>query len=116
MEFIELNIVTDFSRTPGVRYKSEGPFSGEEFRTRVLLPKCKQALSAKCKLKVVLDGTAGLGTSFLEESFGGLIREDNLNYSELINTMFFVSEENPDYIDEIKEYMKDAYERKCKNK
>jgi hypothetical protein len=77
---------------------------------------CKEALAKKCKLIINLDGTAGLGTSFLEESFGGLIREDGLDYVSLMNTLDFVSEENPDYIDEIKEYMKDAYERKCENK
>lgn len=114
MEIIELKIVTDFSRTPGVRYKSEGPFSGEEFRKEHLLPMCKKAISKKCKLTIYLDGTAGLGTSFLEESFGGLIREDDMDYHVLMNTLNFVSAENPDYIDEIKEYMKDAYEKKCK--
>ncbi len=115
MENMVLKISTDFSRTPGVRYKDEGPFSGEEFRTTLLLPKCKEAISNHCKLKIVLDGTAGLGTSFLEESFGGLIREDSLDYSTLISILEFVSEENPDYIDEIKEYMKDAYENKINN-
>ncbi|MBR4048281.1 MAG: DUF4325 domain-containing protein [Bacteroides sp.] len=116
MGFIELKIVTDFSRTPGVRYKSEGPFSGEEFRKEVLLPKCKDAITNNCKLKIYLDGTAGLGTSFLEESFGGLIREDNLDYQLLKDLMCFISEENPDYIDEINEYMKDAYEKKHEKK
>lgn len=112
MEFIELSITKDFSRTPGVRYKSEGPFSGEEFRSEVLLPKCQEAISKNCKLKIILDGTAGLGTSFLEESFGGLIRENGLDYNILENLLVFVSEENPDYIEEIKEYMRDAYENK----
>lgn len=114
MELLELRIVTDFSKTPGVRYKDEGPYSGEEFRKEILFPMCKKALNNNCQLKIYLDGTAGLGTSFLEESFGGLIRENNLDYLSLIKILDFVSEENPDYIEEIKEYMKDAYEKKCK--
>lgn len=116
MKRIELKIVSDFSRTPGVRYKSEGPFSGEEFRKEKLLPKCKEAFSKNSKLIINLDGTAGLGTSFLEESFGGLIREDSLDYFKLMQTLVFISTENPDYEDEIKEYMKDAYERKIGKK
>ena len=38
------------------------------------------------RLIVDLDGTAGLGTSFLEESFGGLIRRDHINYNILKQT------------------------------
>lgn len=112
MEDLVVNIATDFSRTPGVRYESEGEFSGEKFRKEILLPMYNEAQKQKLKLKVVLDGTAGLGTSFLEESFGGLIREDGVDYYMLIKTLVLVSEENPDYIDEINEYMKDANERK----
>jgi hypothetical protein len=116
MKIAELKIVEDFSRTPGVRYKCEGMFSGEEFRTDVLLPRCEKAISEKSKLKIFLDGTAGLGTSFLEEAFGGLIRENNLDYNCLKDILIFVSDENPDYIEEINEYMKNAYEKKCEIK
>lgn len=116
MDNLIVKIATDFSRTPGVRYESEGEFSGEKFRKEVLLPKFIEAQKQKVKLEVVLDGTAGLGTSFLEESFGGLIREDGVDYHVLIGTLIFISNENPDYIEEIKEYMKEAYERKSGKK
>ena len=114
MDNIILKIAMDFSRTPGVRYKNEGEFSGEEFRNSCLRPKLAQALSNHVKLIVDLDGTAGLGTSFLEESFGGLIREDGFEYKTLQENIEFVSNENPDYIDEVNEYLKDAYEKKGK--
>lgn len=116
MEDLIVNIATDFSRTPGVRYESEGEFSGEKFRKEVLLPKYNEAVKLNAKLIIVLDGTAGLGTSFLEESFGGLIREDGVDYKRLVSTLTLVSTENPDYIEEINEYIKDAYERKGKRK
>lgn len=112
MDKIVVRIANDYSKTPGVRYESEGEFSGEKFRKEILFPKFNEAQNQKLKLEVVLDGTAGLGTSFLEESFGGLIREDGLDYDMIIKTLVLVSEENPDYIDEINEYMKDANERK----
>lgn len=116
MNNLVLKVSSDFSRTPGVRYETEGEFSGEKFRKEFLLPKFKDAIKLGVKLEVVLDGTAGLGTSFLEESFGGLIRDNDVDYSSLTNNLILVSKENPDYIEEIKEYIKDAYERKKNNK
>lgn len=114
MNNIELKISTDFSTTPSARYKEEGDFSGEEFREKVLFPRYQEARNKGCRLIINLDGTAGLGTSFLEESFGGLIRTNRIDYKEIINTIDFISKENPDYIDEIKGYLTDAYENKNK--
>lgn len=111
MDNITLKISVDFSKTPGARYKEEGDFSGEEFRENVLFPKYKLAINNKCKLIIDLDGTDGLGTSFLEESFGGLIRTNKLKYADITEHIQFISEENPDYIEEIMEYLNDAYEK-----
>jgi hypothetical protein len=109
---ITISIAKDFSRIPGARFPKEGNYSGEEFRKNVLLPKLKEAIEKKVKLQVVLDGTAGLGTSFLEEAFGGLIRIDNISYSDIQSTLVLVSEEDEDYIEEINQYIKEAYEQK----
>ena len=111
---MKMKIATDFSRIPGARYPEEGDFSGQEFRKNVLLPQLKKAIQEKVKLTIDLDGTAGLGTSFLEEAFGGLIREDRLDYNEIIGTLEFISEEDPDYISEIYSYIDDAYEQEKK--
>lgn len=111
---MKIKIATDFSRIPGARYPKEGDFSGQEFRKNVLLPRLKEAMQEKVKLTIDLDGTAGLGTSFLEEAFGGLIREDKLDYNKVISTLEFVSEEDPDYISEIRSYINDAHEQEKK--
>ena len=111
MNEIILRISTDFSKTPGARYKDEGDFSGQEFREKVLLPKYKEAEKNGLRLIINLDGTAGLGTSFLEESFGGLIRTNGLDYNQIVKLVDFISDENPDYIEEIRGYLKDAYEK-----
>ena len=108
---ITVSIARDFSRIPGARFPQEGDHSGQEFRTKVLLPKLREAIAKKEKLCVILDGTAGLGTSFLEEAFGGLIREDKIPYEELQSIIELVSEEDEDYIEEINQYIKDAYEQ-----
>ena len=111
---MKINIAVDFSRIPGARYPEEGDFSGQEFRQTILLPKLQEAIKKQEKLKINLDGTAGLGTSFLEESFGGLIRVDKLAVESLESTLDFISEEDPDYITEIWSYINEAYEQESK--
>ena len=108
---IIIKIATDFSRIPGARYPEEGDYSGQEFRQNVLHPALKKAIEMNVKLIVDLDGTAGLGTSFLEESFGGLIRRDHINYNILKQTLIIISDEDPDYIEEVDNYIEDAYEK-----
>jgi hypothetical protein len=67
-------LVVDYAPSPGGRFKSDGPFSGEWFREEVLRPALAAAIQTGDKLTVELDGTSGYGSSFLEEAFGGLIR------------------------------------------
>ena len=58
MAEIKLDIAREFSRCPGARYKTEGDFSGEEFRENYLLPKLKEAIESHSKLIVDLDTVA----------------------------------------------------------
>ena len=104
---IILKVATEFSRTPGARYSKEGEFSGELFRTKYLSPKLEEAMRGNTKLIVDLDGTSGYGTSFLEEAFGGLIRNGITN-KQICENLDFISNEDPSYIEEIKEYISDA--------
>ncbi len=103
-----ISIAKDFSTIPGARFPEEGDFSGQDFRNNVLCPALKVAISKKEVLTVILDGTAGLGTSFLEESFGGLIRNDKFTLATLKKHLEFISDEDPDYITEINQYMSEA--------
>lgn len=64
----DVKIADDFSKTPGGRYRTDGPFSGEEFREEFLKP----ALNDSQKVTVYLDGTRGYPSSFLDEAFAGL--------------------------------------------
>ena len=107
-EKIIIDISKHFSKTPGPRYVHEGDFSGESFRKKILYPKVKEVIAKNGKLVIILDGTAGYGTSFLEESFGGLIREDKISYDDLINVLEFISNEEPYLIDDIYNYLKEA--------
>jgi hypothetical protein len=107
---MKIKIATDFSRIPTARTPEEGEFGGIEFRQKILLPKLKEAISNKEKLEIDLDGTAGLGTSFLEESFGGLIRIDKMDYKTVLDTIVLISIDDLDYVDEIYTYLKEAHE------
>lgn len=111
----QLIIAKEFSVTPGVRYPEEGPFSGQEFRENVLMPKLQKAIAGGVKLLIDFDGSAGYGSSFLEESFGGLIREEGLSFDIINKTIDYKSDEDPSIIDEIKQYIKEAYEHKQAN-
>jgi len=114
MDKIKISIRRDFSPTPGPRYIHEGKFSGEMFRQEVLYPKVLDAIEKKIPFEVNLDGTAGYGTSFLEESFGGLIRIHRLPFDKIMSLMSIISEEEDYLIDDVNEYLKDAYEESKK--
>lgn len=101
-----------FSPTPGPRYISEGDWSGELLRKSILLEIVKNAIEKNETLCVDLDGTHGYGTSFLEEVFGGLIREDKLTLNQLRKHLTFISDEEPYLISDINEYMEDAHNDK----
>ena len=65
-----ITVASDFSLSPAGRFLADGPFPGEKFREEILLP----ALREHEDVIVDLDGTSGMGSSFLEEAFGGLVR------------------------------------------
>lgn len=70
-----LSICQEFSDVPAGRNRSDGEFSGERFRDDILVPALKEAQETNQKLEVDLNGAEGYGSSFLEEVFGGLVRE-----------------------------------------
>jgi hypothetical protein len=66
--------IADYAPSPGGRFVSDGEYSGEWFRDDILAPALREAAANSEILTIVLDGTSGYGSSFLEEAFGGLIR------------------------------------------
>lgn len=103
----EFSIAKEFSRTPSARKISEGKFSGSELR-KIISPFISEAIHGRYKFTIDLDGTAGYGTSFLEEVFGGLIREEHFLKNDLKTYLIFKSEEDSDLIDEIWEDINSA--------
>lgn len=95
MEII-INIAEDFSPNLGLRFKSLGEFSGEEFYEKLLEPKYKEAKEQNEKLRIILDGATPYGSSFVDESFGKLAREYGV--TEVDSCVQFVSELYPHVI------------------
>jgi hypothetical protein len=101
-KMITINIAKEFAIATGGREKSDGEYSGEQFREEFLEKHFKDSQS-KEKITIILDGTYGYSTSFLEEAFGGLARLYGKN--EVLERLEFVSEEEPLLIEEIQSYI-----------
>lgn len=102
---INISVAKDFSKKPFGRYVTDGKWSGERFRKEILYPAFQ--LNTDEKISVSLnDIPRGFGSSFLEEAFGGLVR-DGIPKEVLIEKLVILSDEE-DYIIEIKEYIEKA--------
>lgn len=102
-----INIAKEYSSTPGARYITDGSFSGEDFRDNYLEKKYKQCIENNETLTINFDGGYGYGTSFLEESFGGLVRK-GYDGKQMLELMVFISDEEPELINKVVKYIKDA--------
>ena len=106
-----IKVVNDFTDTPGARYEHQGPYSGEQFRNEILYPKFIESENNREELIVNLDGGYGYGSSFLEESFGGLVRKlADEKYDNIIavKKIKIISFDNPVWIEKIAKYIDEA--------
>ena len=83
LETVKVNVAKQFTKLPGLRYKRLGRYSGEEFRQRFLLEPLQQGKT----VIVELDGVRGYGSSFLEEAFGGTVRELQLEVEDALQRL-----------------------------
>ena len=107
---LHLNIAKEFSPVPVGRYRSDGDNSGQAFRDDILYPKICAAIKNQDTLKVDFTGIHGLSSSFLEEAFGGLVREKGLNPDEILRILIFLPEKSyfDAYIKLTKKYINKA--------
>ncbi len=85
-------VKSDFSDTPGARYKSDGPNSGELFLEKLLTKKFKNAVNGNYGLLIDLDGVWGYPSSFVSGSFGKL----SIDYGsgKVLKHIFFKSDDS----------------------
>lgn len=98
-----INVAKEFDPEPAGRYPADGPANGERFRAEYLVP----AFAKNDEVVVDFDGTEGYGSSFLEEAFGGLVRE-GMSPSELRKRLKITSTEDDTVIEEVWQYIDEA--------
>lgn len=100
---MKINLGREFGRYPAGRYSTDGPYNGQTFRENFLIPALK---SDDPEIEITLSDARGLKSSFLEEAFGGLVRE-GYAAEELYRRFKFVSRD-PSLEIEIREYINNA--------
>ncbi|MDX9697626.1 MAG: STAS-like domain-containing protein [Bacteroidales bacterium] len=103
---MKIKISVDFSDNTGGRYIKDGDFSGELFRETKLIPMIEDAIQKREQIEIDFDGGFGYSPSFLEETFGGLIRK-GYSLSKLNKILKFISSEDISLIEDIRTYMHD---------
>lgn len=105
MSKVKINIARDFSKTPGARYRQDGPKSGEEFRED-MLEKYFENENDDTIVEIELDGTIGYVSSFLEETFGGLVRK--YSRERVKNKIILIADKMNFYKEKANEYIEKA--------
>jgi len=101
--------VISFTSTPGGRYRSDGEYSGQEFREKYIEP-YMESTPAEESLEIDLDGVEGYATAFLEEVFGGLVRKYGKDIVE--RKIRVISSDEPMLIKEAEYYINNATKSK----
>jgi hypothetical protein len=104
---VTINVAKEFSTRPIGRDKNDGKFNGEKFREEFIVPRLDDENISE--ININLNDLAIVGSSFLEEAFGGLIRK-GYSRDDISKINFIASDE--DYIIEIDEYIDDAVQKK----
>lgn len=103
VDVVRVNIAKQFTKMPGGRYVRLGPFSGEEFRKSFLVGPLHEGKT----VVVELDGVRGYGSSFLEEAFGGVVRELHLDTTDALRRIQVVSSVESWKLD-VEDYIRNA--------
>lgn len=100
MNVLTIRVGKDFSEEPFGRISSDGKFSGESFRENLLKP----AILSYDVVEVDFDDVKNVITSsFLEEAFGGLIR-NGLSYNLVMSKLRIVGKRR-EYAISIKKFI-----------
>ncbi len=106
---IVIDVAKQFSKTPFGRHKPDGPNSAERFRDEILIQELEKSEDITIDFtKVAL----GVGSSFLEETFGGLIRKD-FDYCDLVRRIT-IKDKIGIYDKQVKRFMRIAWDKKKK--
>lgn len=108
----KINLGKDFNPAPAGRYKTDGKFSGERFREDFLIP----CLKKYKKVIINLNGLDGIGPSFWDEAFAGLIIKENYSIEELNQKLEFECSDDIYLISHIQNIMLDIQNKTISSK
>ena len=97
---ITIDIAKEFTQKPGARDYDDGKNSGQEFYERILKVKYLEVQNTDARLKIILDGTEGYASSFLNEAFSLLGTE--FGADKVWSKLIIISNEIPKYIQKVK--------------
>ena len=102
-ESITINVAKEFYPRPLGRIPEDGEYNGTLFKDSILIPAIKNNRT------VVVDfhGVAMAGSSFLEEAFGGIIRERIITKKDFSSRIIILTDRQV-ILDRIKKYVSDA--------
>ncbi|MEC8124184.1 MAG: STAS-like domain-containing protein [Pseudomonadota bacterium] len=106
-----INIATDFYPRPAGRFSSDGEYTGETFREKFLTPNLEviqNSNGSNNHLIVDFTGVTMAGSSFLEEAFGGLVRNSRFTKDFLNNALVIKSPKRPIIKERIQTYINEA--------
>lgn len=94
----QISVARDFSPYPAGRYEDDGDYCGQRFREGHLVPALRRA---EC-VEVSFEGVYGCGSSFLDEAFGGLVREDGFTKEQLDRQLVISAGDDSSLADSVK--------------
>lgn len=86
---IEKIRIAEFSPVPFGRYPTDGNFSGQRFRREKLRVPFKD--DTVTSVQIDFNDIVPVGSSFLDESFGGLIRDEGMSFEQVWNKLEIIS-------------------------
>ena len=80
-----IDIARDYTPFLGGRYVTDGPGNAEDFRKKFLVPLLQ---NDECAI-IDLEGLYGFPASFLDEAFGGLVRDEGYSAEKVLTLLKF---------------------------
>ena len=101
-----INVANDFSIIPSGRQKSDGSATGQHFYE--ILVDSLSKLTEGQQLSINFDGVLTAGSSFLDEAFGGLVRNGIIKRKDFHKIIIIIADEHPEIKEKVSKYVKDA--------
>lgn len=97
MTISTIDIGAEFSSAPYGGHRVDSDYSGERFREEFLEPIFTEPEKYSLPVNIVLDTVAAFSAAFLQEAFGGLVREGHATPEKIRAYLKFVFEEHEEF-------------------